>query len=376
VELYFLAQHEEDLNEEEAESLASPGNRLVSDQEYLFIEQELKALNAGENEFFPLPLIHLVHCHPLPCDIYLENHNRPDSLGRFSLAWPQGSLFSQTEVTTLDQPEKALAYIPASEVDQVLQTFLKYVELDLFVGRLTSLEQIKLLTDLLNLWMNNFFLNALGQNLEQYHLGAKLMEKLCRLIEPMDSPAAVLMSLRQPESGIHSHSRNVCLISLAFVHCLGFTAAMTQLFGMGALLHDIGMIPFARDIVSKEGGLSPEDLVEIKAHPHLGGNLLRKVVGIPQEVLLMVSQHHENLDGSGYPEGLGAGQIHPWARMLRVIDSYESITAPRPWRTPFPPDRALVIVKTAWKAKPEYDPRFLQFFIWFLEAIQAQQALP
>lgn len=88
----------------------------------------------------------------------------------------------------------------------------------------------------------------------------------------------------------------------------------------------------------------------------------------------MVSQHHENLDGTGYPVGLRDGQIHPWARMLRVIDSYESITAPRPWRAPFPSDRALVIVKTAWKAKPDYDPRFLQFFISFLEAIQAQQA--
>jgi len=356
-------------------SLELPSGRLVSDKESLFIEQELKALNAGEKEFFPLPLCHLVHFNTLPCDIYLENHNGSGFIGRFSLAWPKGLVFSQTDVTTLGQPEKVFGYVPAAEVDQVLQTFLNFLDRDLFVSRMTSLDQIKLLTDLIILWMNNFFLNTLGQNSGEYHLGAKLMEKLCGLIEPMPNPYAVLMTLRNPESGIHAHSLNVCLISLAFIHFLGFTAPMALLFGLGALLHDIGMIPFARHIVSKEGCLSPEDIVEIKAHPHLGNNLLRKVVGIPQEVLLMVLQHHENMDGSGYPVGLQDGQIHPWARMLRVIDSYESITAPRPWRAPFPPDRALGIVKAAWKAKPDYDPHFLQFFILFLEAARAQQAL-
>ena len=375
MELDYLSQHEEDLNGEEANSLELPSGRLVTDKELLFIEQELKTLNAGENGFFPLPLCHLVHFNALPCDIYQENHHEPGFIGRFSLAWPKGRVFTQTDVTTLDQPEKALGYVSAAEVDQVLQTFLYFLERDLFVSRVTSLDQIKLLTDLIILWMNNFFLHTLGQNSEQYHLGAKLMEKLCGLISPMPSPGAVLMPLRHPESGIHAHSLNVCLISLAFIHFLGFTAPMASLFGLGALLHDIGMVLFARDIVSKEGCLSPEDIVEIKAHPTLGDNLLRKVAGIPQEVLLMVSQHHENLDGSGYPVGLRDGQIHPWARMLRVIDSYESITALRPWRAPFPPDRALVIVKTAWKAKPDYEPRFLQFFILFLEAIQAQQAL-
>lgn len=257
-----------------------PSGRLVTENEFLYIEQELKALNADENEFFPLPLCHLVHFNALPCDIYLENYNRPGFIGRFSLAWPKGQVFSQTEVTTLDQPEKAFGYIPAVEVDQVLQTFLNFLERDLFVGRLTSLDQIKLLTDLIILWRNNFFVHTLGQNSEQYHLGPKLMEKLCALIEPMPSPCAVLMTLRHSESGIHAHSLNVCLISLAFIHFLGFTAPMALQFGLGTLLHDIGMIPFARHIVSKEGGLSPEDIVEIKAHPHLGNNVLRKVVGI------------------------------------------------------------------------------------------------
>jgi HD-GYP domain-containing protein (c-di-GMP phosphodiesterase class II) len=372
VELDYLSQHEEDLRGEEADSLELPIGRLVTDKEFLFIEQELKTLNAGENGFFPLPLCHLVHFNALPCDIYQENCHEPGLMGRFSLAWPRGEVLSQTDVTRLDQPEKALGYVPAAEVDQVLQTFLHFLERDLFLSHMTGLDQIKLLTALIVLWMNHFFLHTPGRNSEQYHQGVKLMEKLCGLIEPMPNPYAVLLPLRHPESGIDAHSLNVCLISLAFIHFLGFSAPMALRFGLGALLHDIGMVPFARQIVSKEGCLSPEDMAEIKAHPHRGNNVLREVADIPPEVLLMVSQHHENLDGSGYPVGLEDGQIHPWARILRVIDSYESITAPRPWRAPFPPDRALVIVKTAWKAKPDYDPHFLQFFILFLEEIQAR----
>jgi HD-GYP domain-containing protein (c-di-GMP phosphodiesterase class II) len=372
VEPDYLLQHEDDQDEGEEKVLELLNNRLTTDKEFLFIEEELKTLNTGENGFFPLPLCHLVHFHHMPCDIYLENPGGNGFSDRYSLAWPQGLVLSQTELTAPDQPGKACGYITATEVDRLLRTFLKFLEQDPFVSRLAGSDRIKLLADLLVLWIFHFFFHPAGQNPEQYRLGVLLMEKICGLIETQSSPCMALLSLRHPEPGIHAHSLNVCLIGLAFIHFLGFTAPATNMFGLGALLHDIGMMPFARELVFKEDSLSPEDIVEIKAHPHRGYNALREIADIPREVLLMVSQHHENLDGSGYPAGLQDGQIHPWARILRVIDSYESITTPRPWRAPLPPDRALGIVKAAWKAKPDYDPHFLQIFAFFLEAIQAR----
>lgn len=80
----------------------------------------------------------------------------------------------------------------------------------------------------------------------------------------------------------------------------------------------------------------------------------------------MVLQHHENGDGSGYPKRLKAPNIHAWARILRILDSYEAMTAERPWRPALEPKEALWIMFEDWKKSRLFDQNYLMSFIKFL----------
>ena len=80
----------------------------------------------------------------------------------------------------------------------------------------------------------------------------------------------------------------------------------------------------------------------------------------------MVLHHHENGDGSGYPDGLKIDGIHHWARILRILDSYEAMTAERPWRHAMEPKEALWLMRNGWEKNKLFDKNYLQTFIKFL----------
>jgi HD-GYP domain-containing protein (c-di-GMP phosphodiesterase class II) len=137
-------------------------------------------------------------------------------------------------------------------------------------------------------------------------------------------------------------------------------------FGLGGLLHDIGMTSLPLGIIEKPAALTLDEQVLVRNHPQDGYNLLINLPYLPKEVLFMALQHHENGDGSGFPRGLRLQEIHTWARILRVIDSYESLTAGRPWRAPVSPSTVLWQMKNDWQMTHAYDLDILKSFIQFM----------
>jgi HD-GYP domain-containing protein (c-di-GMP phosphodiesterase class II) len=85
-----------------------------------------------------------------------------------------------------------------------------------------------------------------------------------------------------------------------------------------------------------------------------------------REALLMVLHHHENGDGSGYPEGLKLVSIYPLARVLRLIDSFEALASPRSWRAGHPPAQFLWIMRQDWQRSGMFDVSLLVEFIRFI----------
>jgi len=81
--------------------------------------------------------------------------------------------------------------------------------------------------------------------------------------------------------------------------------------------------------------------------------------------VLMVRQHHESANGTGYPRGLEGDEIQPGARALRILDSYEAMTSLRPWRPPIGAKQALRIMTSAWSTQGGYDQDFLKRFLAF-----------
>lgn len=122
-----------------------------------------------------------------------------------------------------------------------------------------------------------------------------------------------------------------------------------------ALLHDVGKIGIADEIINKKGKLTPEEYEAIKQHAVLGSQILKSVSEYP-DLVLGAKYHHERFDGNGYPEGLKGEKIPEIARIIAVADAYDAMTSKRSYRDPLPQEtvRAEIVRCTG----TQFDPRF------------------
>ena len=130
---------------------------------------------------------------------------------------------------------------------------------------------------------------------------------------------------------IYTHCVNVTVYSLALANQLAMdTEGLTDL-GLGALLHDAGMTRVDESILQKSGPLTDEEMRRVRMHPEWGLQMLRDAELAPS-VLEVIHQHHERCDGSGYPQGLVANEMHPFARVVSMIDVFDALTTSSPFR--------------------------------------------
>ncbi|MBC7691332.1 MAG: HD domain-containing protein [Methylotenera sp.] len=118
------------------------------------------------------------------------------------------------------------------------------------------------------------------------------------------------------------------------------------ILGLGSLFHDIGMSMIPFDVESKYESLTPDEWKTVKEHTHLGKRMLENVKGVPTEVRLIIMQHHEQPNGSGYPNGLRGPQIYYPAKIVAIADVFSALTCQRPFRKePFSPAKALELMR-------------------------------
>ena len=227
-------------------------------------------------------------------------------------------------------------------------------------------EPLKLLADTLLIWTQHFFCHEAARNPQNLAGARKLLTALARGLSASGDAPALVNRLRRHDSGLFSHCFNVSLLALAFSPYLAWEGELGETLALGALLHDLGMMPWAQETFYQTGPLSDQDWEKIKTHPDRGAELLEPL-GLPEDVLLMVRQHHESANGSGYPLGLHGDDIHSWARVLRILDSYEAMTSLRPWRPPISERQALRIMASAWIAQSSCDQDYLKRFLAFCQ---------
>jgi putative nucleotidyltransferase with HDIG domain len=160
------------------------------------------------------------------------------------------------------------------------------------------------------------------------------------------------VEIRDPYTAGHQH--RVAHLAAALAETLELSEAFIEGVFMGALIHDIGKIAVPSEILSRPGKLLDEDIMYLQIHCLKGYEIL-KPVDFPWPVAEIALQHHEHMDGSGYPEGLKGEQIIFEARIVCVADVVESLTAHRPYRPAYSLDKALQFI--AGKAGKCYDRR-------------------
>ncbi len=156
------------------------------------------------------------------------------------------------------------------------------------------------------------------------------------------------------------HSITTSLFALLLARKLELTSDKSlTIVGLGAFLHDIGMsrLPFNAE---EKTDLTPEEWRMIKEHPQIGKRLLEGVKAVPQEVRMMVLEHHEQPNGSGYPSGLHDKEIFLLSKLVSIADSFSALTSKRPFReNPCSPIEALSLMN---EERGKFDMKLLATF--------------
>jgi PAS domain S-box-containing protein len=151
---------------------------------------------------------------------------------------------------------------------------------------------------------------------------------------------ALSQSIEIREPGIAGHHKRVSSLCNTIARAMNLGEEITESIGMAGLVHDIGDISVPSEILSKPGRLSEMEYNFVKLHPRSGYDILKET-GLPYPVAEIVLQHHERMNGSGYPQNLKGKNILLEARILAVADAVEAMSFPRPYRPALGIDAAL-----------------------------------
>lgn len=147
---------------------------------------------------------------------------------------------------------------------------------------------------------------------------------------------------------LFSHSVGVAILSIIIGMSSRFSRQDLYELGMGALLHNIGMLKIPDQLVNKRGSLSERDIVELKKHATLGINILEKQSSLPRVAPYIAYQSHERPSGTGYPNQRTHSQIHDLAKIVSISDVYSALCQERPYRQAYKPyDAVRMLLKMA-----------------------------
>lgn len=140
------------------------------------------------------------------------------------------------------------------------------------------------------------------------------------------------------------HSDLVSRYAVEIAHRMALTDNEIEVIKRGGMLHDVGKIGIDEAILNKSGRLTDEEFTEIKNHPIYGANILEPIAFLRGEREIVL-QHHEKMDGSGYPQGLHGDDISIGARIIAVCDVFEGVTSNRPYRKPMTPEKVIALLE-------------------------------
>jgi uncharacterized domain HDIG len=143
---------------------------------------------------------------------------------------------------------------------------------------------------------------------------------------------------------LFSHSLNVSMYATLLGMAMGMSKDELMVLGLGALLHDIGKMQLPLDLLYKPGKLTDDEFALVKQHAEIGFKLLKDIPNLPLISAHCAYQHHERVDGSGYPRGLKGDEIHEYAKLIGLCDVYDAMTSHRSYRSAHLPHDAMEMI--------------------------------
>ena len=193
---------------------------------------------------------------------------------------------------------------------------------------------------------------------------ARLEEKVKELEDLFIRMVRVLVNLIDAKNPwTMGHSERVAEIAIQIAREMGLDENRVRIIRLGALLHDIGKIGAYDTLLNKLTTLTEDEYAIVKGHPSHGADTLAAIDQL-REVIPLIRYHHENFDGSGYPQRLDHDAIPLAAKILRVADAFDSMTSSRPYRAA--PGREYAVSEIRRGSGSQFDPDVVEAFIEIL----------
>ncbi len=171
-----------------------------------------------------------------------------------------------------------------------------------------------------------------------------LVEDLSSIFDGEDNLLTKLVDLNSNEYTDFNHTTNVTMLSLMLGKAVGIAGESLKVLATGALLHDIGKIDVPAAIKLKTTELTSAEQAIFRKHPAAGRNLVDRVRTMHREITNIIEQHHEFLDGSGYPNNLRANQLSKMVRLVAITNLYDNLCNPPDVNAAMTPKNALAIL--------------------------------
>src|SRR6266567_2494001 len=204
---------------------------------------------------------------------------------------------------------------------------------------------------------------------ERVNAKTREAEELSRL--HLATVEALATAIDAKDQTTHYHVRRVQIYAEGIGKLLNLSVGELAALNAGALLHDVGKLAVPDHILNKPGTLTPAEFEKMKVHTNVGAEILSRV-NFPYPVLPIVKHHHERWDGRGYPDGLMGDQIPITARIMSVVDCFDSVREDRPFRPGMTREEAIDLLKR--DTGTHFDPRVVDLFITHLPKFESQIA--
>jgi PAS domain S-box-containing protein/putative nucleotidyltransferase with HDIG domain len=284
-----------------------------------------------------LPVQHSGDDGSFLADIFISVDDEPHGNGPTGMAIRKNRVISMDDFATderllpwreaaLKQGFRGVAGLPMRFKGRVIGALTLYSD----AAHFFDADQIALLEEMsvdISFALDNFEREALRLRAEEER--AVALNKLKKSLDGCIQMAATVTEMRDPYTA--GHQKRVAKLATAIAGEMGLNEEQIDGVHFGSLIHDVGKIAIPAEILSKPGRLTEIELMLIKTHPQAGYNIL-KGIDFPWPVSQMILQHHERLDGSGYPLGLKGDDIILEAKILIVADVVEAMSSHRPYR--------------------------------------------
>ena len=318
-----------------------------------------------DTPYVPICLTALMKGERVTFDLYLKVVEGPDQHVKFIPYLEEGEILERQWLEKLENlgvdqlfflnqdMDKAIAYLNNHLLTESKQTG-------------PSLRELCVLREHLNFSAHLAFnASRLGQ---QAGLAKTSLSTLFKAMEKAVIPWKLLLEIIYRDYTLYNHSVNVAVLAMAMGVFLKKSRKECLILGLAGLFHDLGLIKISDQITGKKESLTEEEWEVLKKHPCLGYQLLKGNAEIPLTSLRLILEHHENAEGTGYPQGVELRRQHPLTRIIALLEAYDGLTIYRPYRPRYSPFAALKILQQerGGRGGPAFEPKILKKFIEFL----------